>query len=110
MKRMPITKVVAPSNRGAAPGERRGGRQAGTPNKATAEVKTLARAYGADIIDLLWLLARTAENEGAQIAACKELLERGYGKTTMLIGGDPDAAAIQVDQIRRIIVHPPKRA
>jgi hypothetical protein len=31
--------------RGSKPGERRGGRQKGTPNKATAEVKVLAQKY-----------------------------------------------------------------
>jgi hypothetical protein len=31
--------------RGSKPGERRGARQKGTPNKATAEVKVLAQKY-----------------------------------------------------------------
>ena len=30
---------------GAKPGERRGGRQKGTPNKATADIKALAQKY-----------------------------------------------------------------
>ena len=34
-----ITKVATPSKRGAKPGERRGGRQKGQPNKTTAAAK-----------------------------------------------------------------------
>ena len=31
---------------GSQPGERRGGRRKGTPNKATAEIRALAMGYG----------------------------------------------------------------
>ena len=31
---------------GSEPGERRGGRQKGTPNKVTAEIRALAMSYG----------------------------------------------------------------
>ena len=34
-----MAEVAKTSNRGSAPGERRGGRQKGTPNKLTASVK-----------------------------------------------------------------------
>jgi hypothetical protein len=34
-----MTKVAKNSNRGSKPGERRGGRQTGTPNKTTVAVK-----------------------------------------------------------------------
>jgi hypothetical protein len=36
--------------RGSKPGERRGGRQKGTPNKTTAEIRELAQAHGPDAI------------------------------------------------------------
>jgi len=66
--------------RGAAPGERRGGRQKGTPNKATVEIKDAAREHGAAAITRLAHLMVKAESEAAQVAACKEILDRGYGK------------------------------
>jgi hypothetical protein len=66
--------------RGSAPGERRGGCQKGTPNKATAEIKEAARKYGEAAINRLAVLMMKAESEATQIAACKEILDRGYGK------------------------------
>lgn len=66
--------------RGAAPGERRGGRQKGTPNKATADVKALAGRYAEDAFAELARLATEAESEAARVAAIKEILDRAYGK------------------------------
>jgi hypothetical protein len=89
---------------GSKPGERRGGRQAGTPNKATAEVKELARKYGATAIKELARIAFKGESDTARIAAIKELLDRGYGKVSQPIdvGGDPDKPIIH--RIERVIV------
>ena len=43
----PVTRLVKTSNRGAAPGERRGGRERGVPNKLTATVKAaIIEAFG----------------------------------------------------------------
>jgi hypothetical protein len=59
--------------RGSAPGERRGGRAKGTPNKVTLEVKALASQHGPQAIQELARLAGLieggkgkAENEQAQ--------------------------------------------
>jgi hypothetical protein len=60
--------------------EKTGGRTFGTPNKATAEVKELAREYGPEAVERLAYLMRHAKAEQAQVAAAKELLDRGYGK------------------------------
>lgn len=63
---MPETaKVGARSNRGSKPGERRGGRVKGTPNKTTGQVKemilqALDKAGGAD-----YLYAQAAKNPTA---------------------------------------------
>jgi hypothetical protein len=53
--------------RGSRPGERRGGRKAGTPNKATAEIKELAQVHGPEMIREAVKLARTAKSETARI-------------------------------------------
>ncbi len=42
-----------------AAGHKTGGRQRGTPNKATAEVKALAGQYGPEAIDTLVGLCQT---------------------------------------------------
>lgn len=74
--------------RGAAPGERRGGRKKGSPNKATVEIKQLARVYGPAAIKKLAELAglveggKQAQSEQAQVSANRDLLDRGYGKPT----------------------------
>lgn len=74
---------------GSRPGEHRGGRQKGTPNKATAEIKSLARKHGKEAIDKLVSLMRSAENEQVQGNAAKDLLDRGYGKPAQAMAG-PD--------------------
>lgn len=58
-----------------------GGRQKGTVNKHTAEVRSLAQKYGASVMERLAHLALNGETEQVQVAACKEILDRGYGKS-----------------------------
>jgi hypothetical protein len=89
--------------RGSAPGERRGGRAKGTPNKVTLEVKALASQHGPQAIQELARLAGLvedgkgkAENEQAQIAALNGILDRGYGKPTQAIVGDPKRPIVAV--------------
>jgi len=78
-----------------AKGKKTGGRTAGTPNKATAEVKTLAQEHGADVIKTLARLVKEADSDQAKIAAGRELLDRAYGKATQHVSGNLDAV-IQV--------------
>ena len=59
-----------------------GGRTAGTPNKSTAEVRELAGQYGPAALDELARLATNADSEQARVSACKEILDRAYGKST----------------------------
>ena len=76
---------------GSPPGERRGGRQKGTPNKATAELRALALDYGPDMLKELATLAGVAKDddgkavagansEAARISAIGMLMDRAYGK------------------------------
>jgi hypothetical protein len=74
--------------RGSRPGEHRGGRKTGTPNKITTEVRDLARQHGAKVIDELARLATAAQSEQARVAAIKELLDRAYGKSPQAFTGD----------------------
>lgn len=82
--------------RGSKPGERRGGRKKGTPNKATAELKDLARLYTEPAIKELARLALKAKNEQARVSAIKELFDRGWGKATQVVAGDNDGGPIRV--------------
>lgn len=73
-----------------AKGFKTGGRVAGTPNKATAELKALAREHTGDALAALVNVIRSTDSDAARVAAIRELFDRGYGKATQLIGGDED--------------------
>jgi hypothetical protein len=66
---------------GSKPGERRGGRKAGVPNKATAEIRAIARKHGPDAVRELARLTKEAQSEQARISACNALLDRAYGRS-----------------------------
>lgn len=86
--------------RGAAKGERRGGRSKGTPNKATADIKAVARVYGPAAVEALAIMSglakpslklphiQLAESEQARVGAIKEILDRGYGKAAQPMTGE----------------------
>lgn len=58
-----------------------GGRKAGTPNKATRDVKDLAQSYVPESIEGLADVARDKSNPpSARVAAYRELLDRACGK------------------------------
>jgi hypothetical protein len=79
------TKQRHPNHGGKRAGS---GRKKGTPNKVTAEIKVLAHKYGPDALKELARLARSAESEAARVAACREILDRAYGKAMQPISGD----------------------
>lgn len=80
-----------------AKGFKTGGRTAGTPNKATGEIKALARTYAPDALKELARLATKAESEQARVSAANAILDRAYGKPAQAItGGDEEDRDIQL--------------
>jgi hypothetical protein len=82
-------------------GRREGaGRPVGSISKTTAEIKALAQKHGpqaiARLAELSGLISGRpgADSEAAQIAALRELLDRGYGKATQPLSGDATGAPI----------------
>lgn len=73
-----------------------GGRTKGTLNKLTEEVRKLAKQHGPDAIKKLATLMESAEDERAQVAAAKEILDRAYGKSSGMVGVDPENNNIRV--------------
>ena len=65
-----------------------GGRQKGTPNKATREIKAIAQPYGPEAIATLAEIMRHSESEPARVAAANALLDRGYGKPSQTVAVD----------------------
>lgn len=62
-----------------------GGRRAGTPNKATRELKDLAQRYAPAAMKELARLSVKAESEQARVSAIKELFDRASGKATQAV-------------------------
>lgn len=71
-----------------AAGKKTGGRQKGTPNKATADVRAAAQQYTAEAIEALAVIMRESESDAAKVAAIKEILDRGHGKARQTIEAD----------------------
>lgn len=86
---------------GSKPGERRGGRKKGTPNKVTASIRKLAQAYGPEAIAELARLAKEAQSESARVSAIGMLLDRGYGKAPQPLDGDGEGGPIKYQNVDR---------
>lgn len=71
-----------------AVGFKTGGRRPGTLNKATAEIKEVAKQYAPAALEELARLSTAAESEQARVAAIKEILDRAYGKAAQDITVD----------------------
>lgn len=73
----------------AGPGRpKTGGRQKGTPNKVTADIKALAQEHGPSAIETIISIMNKGENDGVRLAAAKELIDRGFGKAVQAIEAD----------------------
>jgi len=93
-------------NRGSKPGEKRGGRQKGTPNKVSAPIREAARAFTEDALQtLVEVMADVAQPAAARVSAANAILDRGYGKPTTVVAGDEDGGAIKA--ITEIILRGP---
>jgi hypothetical protein len=69
--------------------------------KAPVDLRSLARSHASNVITILAGIARQSPSDGARVAACGILLERGYGKAPQTFGEDGEGA-IQVI-IRHIV-------
>src|ERR1700730_11111960 len=61
-------------------GRKTGGRKAGTPNKATADIKALAQAAAPAAFAKVVRLASSAKSEQVQLKDIEIILDRAYGK------------------------------
>lgn len=80
--------------RGSLPGERRGGREKGVPNKATAELKAYAGQYTTEAVDALVKIMRKGKTEQARVAAANAILDRAVGKPPQALTGDDGAPLV----------------
>jgi hypothetical protein len=82
-----------------AHGRKTGGRQKGTPNRATADIKELAHSYGPAVIAELARMSGVTDAPGAQteavrLAAMRELLDRGYGRAVQHMSANVESSAM----------------
>lgn len=91
-----------------AKGVKTGGRQKGTPNKTTADIKAVAQEFGPEAVKYLVEIARDGDAPpAARVAAVKEILDRGYGKAKQPIVGDDESPAIRtISEIKLVGVKP----
>jgi len=98
-------RVLSASGRRRGPGRPFVKGTSGNPNgrpKVVFEIRDLAQQYGPAAITRLAELCGLApgipaEAEATQVAALKELLDRGYGRATQPLAGDADAAPLAID-------------
>ncbi len=81
------------SGGGSKPGERRGGRKAGTPNKNTQETRERFRDMAREIEPMILAAAQ----EGS-IAAIKEIFDRAYGKAPQPLT-DADGGPVVIELV-----------
>ena len=73
---------------GAAPGERRGGRSAGTPNKIGQDVRAAAAIHGPAAVRVLAsIMADPNAPAQARVAAANAILDRWAGRPPQAITG-----------------------
>jgi len=74
------------------------GRPLGARNKQTLDVKEAAQEYTEEALQKLAAIMRTGQSEAAQVAAIREILDRGHGKPKQAIEatGKDGAALPQV--------------
>jgi|SRR5207245_4315903 hypothetical protein len=76
--------------------------QSGNPGgrpKVVAEVQELARQHAPAAITELARLATKAKNESTRVAAIRELLDRGYGKSRLGIEVTPPPSINPIQQL-----------
>jgi len=78
-------------------GRKTGGRKAGTPNRATAEIRQVAMLHGPAAIKRLAVLM--CGPGPVAVAACRELLDCGYGKSPQPIDGDGPGGPVIVNVV-----------
>jgi hypothetical protein len=69
--------------------------------KAPGKPSALMRQYADDALEMLFALAEGAESEAVRVSAIKELLDRGFGKSSILTGADSEPV---LNRIERVIV------
>jgi hypothetical protein len=86
-------------------GQKTGGRRKGTPNRATADVKTLAGVYTPEAVRLLAAVMRNKKAPlMARVMAADKLLDRACGRPAQALSGPSGTGPVTLNLIEEI--HP----
>ncbi len=98
----------APKGRAKPPGS---GRQKGTPNKITREIREVASKYTLRAVKQAWKLAEGAKDQTVQLKALELILAYGHGRpsSTTLIGGD-GGDPLKLQQVQDLMADPEEAA
>jgi hypothetical protein len=69
--------------------------------KTPVDLRALARTHTSSVVHILAGIARRSRSDGARVAACTLLLERGYGKAPQVFGEDGEGSISVI--IRHIV-------
>lgn len=74
--------------------------------KTPAEIRSLARGHTEAAINCLaGIMNQPDAPAAARVSAASAILDRGWGKPTQLVAGDPDGAPLNlIHRIERVIV------
>lgn len=79
------------------------GRKPGSINKATADLKGMARQYSVQALTILTELMQDPETPpAARIQAAREVLDRGYGKPTQAVEVSGEIQPVDRAELDRI--------
>lgn len=88
-----------PTNPAGPPPSARRGKAPGTKNRVVADIRLLCQSYGPDVVEKLWDIVNDKDASHKDvITAGRELLDRGFGRPTQPISGDPDKPPIDFRQ------------
>lgn len=86
-----------------AKGRKTGGRQPGSLNKATADLKALAQHYTQAALKTLAVIMEHGQSEQARVAAANALLDRGHGKPAQALTAEDGGPLIPAKVIHEHI-------
>ncbi len=70
--------------------------------KAPTEIRSLARSHTESAINTLSkIMVSSKAPAAARVAAATALLDRGHGKPTIMVAGDPDGPPIKTEAVSR---------
>ena len=82
-----------------AKGKKTGGRQKGSKNIISTDIRYLAQTYGQDAITVLYKLMMNSKQDMVKLNAAREILDRGFGKAAPMAADESPNVA---DALRKL--------